>query len=239
MSDCILCGRISLPTKWFDDDTEDEIEEFNFYYNKKLNKVYSTKEWRNYWIKCIKPTFSTEDWRIFWNRNIPRYNSYDTTIKYPYSSIVTKYEFVANPRQIHPYATIVRNFADNVNDFILSMNNVTTPPYFVLPQIILPSILLSDDRDDDEFPEEYETPKEYEIPEEYKYLLDINRYCMHDFATKIQLCYRRFLAVRVIESIRIDPDSLFTADKSIIDIRLRKCGIDPATYHKMSAGRDI
>ena len=238
MSDCILCGRISLSSKWFDTDENDKIEEFHFYYNKKLNKVYSTKEWRNYWIKCIKPTFSTEDWRIFWNRNIPRHNSYDTTIKYPYSSIVTKYDFVANPRQIHPYATIVRNFADNVNDFILSMNNVTTLPYFVLPEIILPSILLSNYRDDESL-EEYETPEEYITPEEYKYLLNVNIYSMHNFATKIQSCYRRFLAVQITQSIRMDPDSLFSADKSIIDIRLRKCGIDPATFHKMSAGRDI
>jgi hypothetical protein len=115
------------------------------------------------------------------------------------------------------------NFADKIGNFI--KNQDKTPPYFVLPKMILPSSLLSNYID--------------ELPEEYKYLLDINRYNMHDFATKIQSCYRRFLAVRVIESIRMDPDSLFTADKSIIDIRLRKCGMDPATYHKMSAGRDI
>jgi hypothetical protein len=98
------------------------------------------------------------------------------------------------------------------------------PPHYILPKVILPSSLLFCSN---------------ELPEKYKYLENEKRYCMHHFATKIQSFYRRFLAVRVTKSIRMDPDSLFTADKSIIDIRLRKCGIDPATYHKMSAGRDI
>ena len=209
MTDRIFCGRISLPTKWFDNDTVDEIAEFSFYYNPDNRELYSTEEWYTYWKICIHPLYKP---RRRLNAN-----------KTPFNTIVSVYDFKSNPRRIHPYATIIVNFADKIHNFIRNHNEI--PPYFVLPKIILPSSLLSNYRD--------------ELPEEYKYLWNKDRYCMHNFATKIQSCYRRFLAVRVAESIRMDPDSLFTADKSIIDIRLRKCGIDPATYHKMSAGRDI